>query len=89
LLDDWVAMPERPRFVRAAEASVRSLRFDALASLPPMVLEIVVENDASEFKAEASSATVLRASGAPFTRLATAVITKEVFAIFVEESPAV
>jgi branched-chain amino acid transport system permease protein len=55
----------------------------------PMLVLIVVENEASLPKAVANSLRVFNASGADATRFATAVITNEVFAIFVEESPAV
>jgi len=84
-----VAIVPRPRFVRAVDASVRSLRLLALASLPPMLLLIVVENEASFPSAAASSLSVSNAAGAEATRPATADETNAVVAICVLFVPAV
>ena len=72
------AIDPRPRLIRAADASPRSERFEALASLPASEFVTVAEKFASLPRAAASSLSVSRAPGEPLMTAATAAATLEV-----------
>ena len=68
MVDAWVAIVPKSKFVRAVAASVKSERFAVLTNFVPREVVMVAEKLASSAIAAASSFKVFNVSGAESTR---------------------